>query len=485
MFKKHVKGLLLLILLTGGLSNAVPVMTTASAADGDPVDLSGQWYGNANSIFFTVGINIQVFLDQGLGYGIVNAPEGGLFDQPLPATFGSNSVTLGVGDLYFEGTLADNSISGTIWSGGFLIGTWQIYRELEGPLVPGSAPGPQCGLVPPIFCMAGPDGCKDLLPFDPDVGSGYIDYPLNGETWDNQHRSFARRDLMQLVKHAAAKVECNTEDWDYRDFAPIGLMDMSEADGSIPGTSTGYPGHPPGSHENGNDMDIAYYQLHGVENEPAVICRHFENFEEAYHCVEEPYDLDAWRTALFIAYLAKHPHVRVIGVDGQVGLLLEPAFEELVQLGWIDAADRDAIPLVYEVTDQGWGFFKFHHHHLHLSMSDVHDILADMELAPATLNRKSKGKYFTAHVEFDEGHDVNDVDLSSVMLVVDGHSMVPALAERASISDFNGNGIPDLTLKFDRQSVIESTGPGYVEIAITGTIDGAVFSDTGAITVHE
>jgi len=175
----------------------------------------------------------------------------------------------------------------------------------------------------------------------------------------------------------------------------------------------------------------------------------------------------------------------VIGVDGQVGLMLEAAFEELVQLGWIDAADRDAIPLAYEVTDQGWGFFKFHHHHLHISMRDVHDILSDMDLAPATLNRKSNGKFFTAHIEFDGEYDVNDVDLSSVMLVIDGHSMIPALADRASISDFNDNGIPDLTLKFDRQSVIESAGPGYVEVAITGTIDGVVFSDTGAITVNE
>jgi hypothetical protein len=38
----------------------------------------------------------------------------------------------------------------------------------------------------------------------------------------------------------------------------------------------------------------------------------------------------------------------------------------------------------------------------------------------------------------------------------------------ASVSDYNNNGIPDLTLKFDRQLVTEAIDTGTVEVAITG-----------------
>jgi len=102
--------------------------------------------------------------------------------------------------------------------------------------------------------------------FDPPVTEGYVDFPMNGEIWDNQFRSYVRRDLMMLIRYASAKVACTSADWNYGSHAPLGLVDMSEADGSIPGTSIGYPGHPPGTHEDGKDIDAAYYQLYAADN---------------------------------------------------------------------------------------------------------------------------------------------------------------------------------------------------------------------------
>ena len=78
--------------------------------------------------------------------------------------------------------------------------------------------------------------------------------------------------------------------------------------------------------------------------------------------------LDPWRTALFIAYLAEHPHVEEIGVDGQIGPVLEAALDQLVQTGWIESGLRERIPLVYETVDEGTGWFRFHHHHVHFGM---------------------------------------------------------------------------------------------------------------------
>ena len=262
------------------------------------------------------------------------------------------------------------------------------------------------------------------------------------------------------MKYATAKVECKTADWDYWDFAPLGLVDMSEADGSIPGTSIGYPGHPPGTHEDGNDMDLAYYQLYTPDNHPRVIGEHYEGYTDAYHLISEPYALDPWRTALFISYLSEHHHVRVIGVDGQVGLVLEEALDDLVSLGYIDSDHREAIPLVYEVDNQGWGWYYFHHHHMHVSMNPLYEIVSEVEIQPETLNRKSEGKYITGYIELIEELDINLLDISTVELVVDGFTAVPA--SRAEVSDYNDNGIPDLTLKFDRQQVTEAIGTGTV-----------------------
>jgi len=50
--------------------------------------------------------------------------------------------------------------------------------------------------------------CAEIVPFDPDVGPGYLDYAFNGKTPDNQYRSFLRRDGMILTKYAAAMTEC-------------------------------------------------------------------------------------------------------------------------------------------------------------------------------------------------------------------------------------------------------------------------------------
>ena len=55
--------------------------------------------------------------------------------------------------------------------------------------------------------------CGTLEQFLPVDGPGYTNYPLNGETTNNQYRSFARRDLALLIKYAAAKVECLSNGW--------------------------------------------------------------------------------------------------------------------------------------------------------------------------------------------------------------------------------------------------------------------------------
>lgn len=242
--------------------------------------------------------------------------------------------------------------------------------------VPALGSRPTCNDLPPLECVGDDTYCSALVPFEPVLGAGYSNDPANGETWENQYRSYLRRDLMMAIQYAAAKVYCETEGWDDSPLAILGLGDMSEADGSIPGTSIGYPAHPMGTHQGGNDIDVAYYQggaagarLEAAASSMRPVCKHSEFGIFVYHCTEKPRLLDAWRTALFIASLAEHPLLRVIGVDGQVGPVIEAALDQLVQAGWVDVRLRSEIPFTYETVDEGMGWYLYHYHHMHISMN--------------------------------------------------------------------------------------------------------------------
>ncbi len=236
--------------------------------------------------------------------------------------------------------------------------------------VPGGAI-PSCGNVASWSCDGGEANCGGLIQFEPVEGPGYVNYPLNGETWNDQYRSFVRRDTLALVAYAAGQVDCLAEGWDFGVRAPLGLGDMSEADGGIPGSREGRPGHPEGTHVNGFDMDIAYYQLRGNDNHLRSVCEHYLGGQDAYRCVSVPDNLDVWRTALFLGRLHDSPQLRVIGVDGQIGELIESAMDQLCNAGWLSgrACSANLRSIAYETEDQGRGWFRFHHHHFHMSIT--------------------------------------------------------------------------------------------------------------------
>lgn len=474
--------LLLLLALSIWLSSV------AAPAAADPTDVTGQWYGTwEGGEFGEFGGQFEMLVLQDgpeQYWAVLYIPELGLFDVPVPMVVTGDQVDIG-DPQFMWGAIAGDSLSGIAFAPVpfppfLLLVEWQAQKQIA-DVFPGPPPGPQCEELPPLYCTGSAEDCSELLPFLPEIGPGYLNYPINGETWEDQYRSYVRRDLMQLVKYAAAKVECEAADWDYGNFAPLGLGDMSEADGSIPGTSVGNPGHPPGTHEDGNDMDIAYYQLYAADNLLRPVGRHHDGYFDAYHCTGPPYMLDMWRTALFITYLSKHPHVRAIGVDGQVGLMLEEAFYELELFGWIDADARATLPLYYEVTDEGRGWYQYHHQHLHVSMNLLHPIVSEIELQPNTLNKRSRGKYVTGHIELVEGYDAADIDLATVALIVNGHTILYAEPGHSEVSDYNDNGVADLTVKFDRRAVTEAVGTGTVEMAITGSVDGMFFQDSDTI----
>jgi hypothetical protein len=244
---------------------------------------------------------------------------------------------------------------------------------------PGPGPGPTCSNLPKRDCVGTAAYCGELSSFEPKYGAGYEDYPINGETASNQYRSYARRDLQMLVKYAAAYVDCKAAAWNTGNGGALGLGDMSEGNGAIPGTSIGQPGHPAGTHVNGYDMDIAYFQAGTADNKLRPVCPHVSGGADQYHCVSAPDKLDVWRSALFLGALFSSETVRVIGVDGQVGALVEQSMLALCASQWLPQYSCDNMQgkfgaakqygLAYEITDQGYGWYYFHHHHLHISLN--------------------------------------------------------------------------------------------------------------------
>jgi hypothetical protein len=88
---------------------------------------------------------------------------------------------------------------------------------------------------------------------------------------------------------------------------------------------------------------------------------------------------------------------------------------------------------------------------------------ATIDFHPNTLNLKSKGKWVTCYIEL-EGHDVEDINIETIAITsiaVNGEDAeviddIPAEDHPTEVGDYDGDGIPDLMVKFDRQWVQES-----------------------------
>lgn len=112
--------------------------------------------------------------------------------------------------------------------------------------------------------------------------------------------------------------------------------------------------------------------------------------------------------------------------------------------------------------------------------ADEYCVSATIDVDPDTLNLKSKGKFVTVHIELPTGYDVEDIDVSTVML----NDTVNAEPKPTEIADYDSNGVPKLMVKFDRAAVQETLEVGdEVEITITGEVNGILFKGSDTIRV--
>lgn len=105
-------------------------------------------------------------------------------------------------------------------------------------------------------------------------------------------------------------------------------------------------------------------------------------------------------------------------------------------------------------------------------------VKSTIDIDPDTLNLKSKGRWITCYIELPEGFDVNDINVSTISL----EDSIPAEEWPWEIGDYDGDGIPDLMVKFDRAEVEDMLSPGNYNLKVSGQFsDGTLFegySDT-------
>lgn len=118
----------------------------------------------------------------------------------------------------------------------------------------------------------------------------------------------------------------------------------------------------------------------------------------------------------------------------------------------------------------------------HKMMKKVEVLIpSTIDINPDTLNTKSKGKWITSYIELPEEFDPAEINSESILL----NDLISPENHPMNVGDYNNDGIQDLMVKFDRQSVIDILETGdNVEVKITGEmIDGTHFEGVDTIKV--
>ena len=119
-------------------------------------------------------------------------------------------------------------------------------------------------------------------------------------------------------------------------------------------------------------------------------------------------------------------------------------------------------------------------------------IEAAVDIDPGNLNLKNKGKWMTCHIELPTGYSAGDIDTGTVAVVkIGGNPIEPLYREGpVCLGDYDGDSIPDLMVKFDRQeliALIEGMGAENGEtfdLTVSGQlIGGEPFQGNAAIKV--
>ncbi len=105
-------------------------------------------------------------------------------------------------------------------------------------------------------------------------------------------------------------------------------------------------------------------------------------------------------------------------------------------------------------------------------------IPATVDIYPDPLALGRLGGFVTAYIELPAGYNVNDINISTIILNLE----VQAKLNPTKIRDYDEDGIPDLMVKFSRKEVVPLLSVGENTLTITGEVNGEVFEGSDTIT---
>ena len=118
---------------------------------------------------------------------------------------------------------------------------------------------------------------------------------------------------------------------------------------------------------------------------------------------------------------------------------------------------------------------------LHSGPSGCPQTSMSFDISPNTLNLRSRAHWVTATLEPGPPATPADIDISSIRL---NHSVQVDPSAPTSIGDVDGDGRPDLTVKFSRMAVELTVPEGdAVPVTVSGTIGSGCFDETELIRV--
>jgi photosystem II stability/assembly factor-like uncharacterized protein len=111
-------------------------------------------------------------------------------------------------------------------------------------------------------------------------------------------------------------------------------------------------------------------------------------------------------------------------------------------------------------------------------------LLATIDLDVAALSSRNRGNYITCYIEFPPDHPVSEIDVSTVKL----NGSIPADPDSFSLGDYDGDGIADLMVNFERWRATKRLSRwqmpgGIIELLVTGEMDGFPFEGKDTVGV--
>ena len=143
-------------------------------------------------------------------------------------------------------------------------------------------------------------------------------------------------------------------------------------------------------------------------------------------------------------------------------------------------------PLITAFASECFGVYLDSTMRLGLDWHDVDGVrwggvplAAAVDLDPKVINLKSHAPWLTAYIELS-GFDLTSIDISTLRLA----GSVTAAPKFAVVGDHNGNGIPDLMVKFSRSALDPLLVLGAGSLEVTGSlVTGESFAGTGEVRV--